>query len=140
MSQPRLRVVPCTVEKAKEYVDATHRHHTSSTSARFCVAVIDEAGLVRGVAMIGRPVARLLDDGWTLEVNRVATDGCENACSALYGQLYASLRRSATPSSSPTSARTSPVRRFALRGGIARRSFGRARGIRRVVVALTRRA
>jgi hypothetical protein len=35
--------------------------------------------------MIGRPVARLLDDGWTLEVNRVATDGCPNACSALYG-------------------------------------------------------
>lgn len=35
--------------------------------------------------MIGRPVARVLDDGWTLEVNRVATDGCENACSALYG-------------------------------------------------------
>ena len=25
------------------------------------------------------------DDGWTLEVNRVATDGCRNACSALYG-------------------------------------------------------
>jgi hypothetical protein len=35
--------------------------------------------------MVGRPVARVLDDGWTLEVNRVATDGCENACSALYG-------------------------------------------------------
>jgi hypothetical protein len=39
----------------------------------------------RGVALIGRPVARLLDDGWTLEVTRVATDGTPNACSALYG-------------------------------------------------------
>ena len=40
---------------------------------------------MRGVALIGRPVARLLDDGWTLEVTRVATDGTPNACSALYG-------------------------------------------------------
>jgi hypothetical protein len=42
-------------------------------------------GTVRGVALIGRPSARLLDDGWTLEVTRVATDGTPNACSALYG-------------------------------------------------------
>jgi hypothetical protein len=83
--QQALRVIPCSVERAKEYVERTHRHHSASTSARYCVAVIDETGLVRGVAMVGRPVARLLDDGWTLEVNRVATDGCENACSALYG-------------------------------------------------------
>jgi hypothetical protein len=85
MKQPRLRVVPCSVERAKAYVEQLHRHHTASTSARYCVAVVDETGLVRGVAMVGRPVARVLDDGWTLEVNRVATDGCENACSALYG-------------------------------------------------------
>jgi hypothetical protein len=66
-------------------VDAFHRHHGSSVQARFSLAVIDATGKVRGVAMVGRPVARLLDDGWTLEVNRLATDGCENACSALYG-------------------------------------------------------
>ncbi len=30
-------------------------------------------------------MARLLDDGWTVEVNRVATDGTKNACSKLYG-------------------------------------------------------
>ena len=77
--------MPCTVERAKEYVEHVHRHHTASTSARVCIAVVDELGDVRGVAMIGRPVARLLDDGWTLEVNRVATDGCPNACSTLYG-------------------------------------------------------
>lgn len=82
--QPRLRIVPCSNERAKEYVDAFHRHHGSSVQARFSLAVVDEAGLVRGVVMVGRPVARLLDDGWTLEVNRLATDGCPNACSALY--------------------------------------------------------
>lgn len=83
--RPRLRIVPCSIERAKAYVEALHRHHTPSTGARWAVAVADEDGRVRGVAMIGRPVARLLDDGWTLEVNRVATDGCPNACSALYG-------------------------------------------------------
>lgn len=85
MGQQRLRVVPCTVADAEAFVNRVHRHHIAAPSARYCVAVVDETGLVRGVAMIGRPVARLLDDGWTMEVNRVATDGCENACSALYG-------------------------------------------------------
>ena len=49
------------------------------------MACVDETGTVRGVASIGRPVARMLDDGWTLEVRRVATDGVHNGCSLLYG-------------------------------------------------------
>lgn len=81
----KLRIVPCSVQKAKEYVITLHRHHGPSVSALFAVAVADESNRVRGVALVGRPVARLLDDGWTVEVSRVATDGCENACSALYG-------------------------------------------------------
>lgn len=83
--QSRLRVVPCTLVRANEVVALWHRHHKPTTGAIFAVAVADEDGRVRGVALVGRPVARLLDDGWTLEVNRVATDGCPNACSALYG-------------------------------------------------------
>ena len=47
----------------------------------------DETG-VRGVAIVGRPVARHLDDGWTLEVNRCCTDGADNACSMLYGASW----------------------------------------------------
>jgi len=84
-SQSKLRIVPCPNETAKRYVMNWHRHHGPSVQARFSLAVVDEIGIVRGVAMVGRPVARLLDNGWTLEINRVATDGCENACSALYG-------------------------------------------------------
>ena len=56
--------------------------------ACFNLAVVDTTGLVRGVAIVGRPVARLLDDGKTMEVNRVATDGCFNACSMLYGAAW----------------------------------------------------
>lgn len=83
--QPRLTVVPCSNGQAKDYVDRLHRHHGASVQARFSVAVVDDEGAVRGVAMVGRPVARVLDDGWTLEVNRLCTDGAPNACSALYG-------------------------------------------------------
>ena len=42
-------------------------------------------GLV-GVAILGRPVARLGDTGERLDVIRVATDGTPNAGSALYGR------------------------------------------------------
>lgn len=41
-------------------------------------------GEIVGVAIVGRPVSRYLDDGWTLEVNRLCTDGTKNACSFLY--------------------------------------------------------
>jgi hypothetical protein len=38
--------------------------------------------------MVGRPVARNLDNGWTLEVNRLCTDGTKNACSMLYSASW----------------------------------------------------
>jgi len=86
--QPRIRIVPISFADAKAFVAEHHRHHAPPRGHKFSVAVADEIGDVRGVAMIGRPVARMLDDGLTLEVNRVATDGCANACSALYGAAW----------------------------------------------------
>ncbi len=87
MADPRgrLAIVPITFEEASAFVAQYHRHHKPPVGHKFSVAVADDLGEVRGVAMVGRPVARHLDDGWTLEVNRVATDGCPNASSALYG-------------------------------------------------------
>ena len=92
MTQPRLSVVPITRKEAQEYVRRHHRHHRPSVGDVFSLAVADDAGEVRGVAMVGRPVARMLCDGWTLEVTRVATDGCPNACSALYGAAWRAAR------------------------------------------------
>lgn len=83
-----LTVVPCTLAEANTFVLQHHRHHKPVVGHKFCVAVADIDGEIRGVAIVGRPVARRLDDGWVLEVNRVATDGCENACSALYGACW----------------------------------------------------
>ena len=81
----RLTIIPCTLAEANAYVKENHRHHGVVAGHKFSIAVMDEDNKIRGVAMVGRPVARHLDDGWTVEVNRVATDGCPNACSALYG-------------------------------------------------------
>lgn len=49
------------------------------------VAVATPDGIVRGVALLDRPCSSAHEDGWTIEVRRVATDGTPNACSALYG-------------------------------------------------------
>lgn len=87
--QLRLRIVPCDLAEANEFVRQHHRHHKPVIGHKFSLAVADESNTIRGVAIVGRPVSRFLDDGLTLEVNRVATDGCENACSALSARLVA---------------------------------------------------
>ena len=81
----RLRIVPSQLDEAQAFVKRHHRHHGAVAGHKFSLAVADEADVVRGVAIVGRPSARMLDDGMSLEVLRVATDGCPNACSALYG-------------------------------------------------------
>jgi hypothetical protein len=86
-----LRVIPVTFAEANAFVAQHHRHHRPVVGTKFCVAVADSARVV-GVAMVGRPVARALDDGWTLEVNRVCTDGHRNACSMLYSAAWRAAR------------------------------------------------
>ncbi|MEM6327426.1 MAG: XF1762 family protein, partial [Bacteroidota bacterium] len=81
-----LEVVPITHAEAKAFVARHHRHHKPPVGMKLAVAVSDGQA-IRGVATAGRPVARHLNDGWTLEVNRVATDGARNACSMLYGAV-----------------------------------------------------
>ena len=83
-----LTVTPIDFAEANAFVEAFHRHHKPMPGCKFCIAVSDKAGKVRGVAMIGRPVARNSDNGFTLEVNRVCTDGARNACSMLYGAAW----------------------------------------------------
>lgn len=87
-AQPRLTIIPVTFGAASDFVAALHRHHKPSPGAKFCLGVCDDEGKLRGVAMVGRPVARALDDGLTAEVNRTCTDGCPNANSALYGAAW----------------------------------------------------
>jgi hypothetical protein len=79
-----MKVVPVKHAEANEFVRRLHRHSRPTVGAIYCVGVADDSGL-RGVAICGRPVARRLDDGETVEILRVATDGAKNACSMLYG-------------------------------------------------------
>ena len=83
-----LTVTPIDFAEANAFVAQYHRHHKPMPGCKFCIAVSDNDGKVRGVAMVGRPVARMNDTGWTLEVNRVCTDGARNACSMLYGAAW----------------------------------------------------
>lgn len=86
-----LRITPCTLREARSYVEQFHRHHRPPQGGLFAVACAD-AEKVRGVAIVGRPVSRMLDNGWTVEVTRVATDGARNACSMLYGAAWRAAR------------------------------------------------
>lgn len=83
----KLTITPINLDEANAFVSRLHRHHKPVVGHKFCVACSDECG-VRGVAIVGRPVSRYLDDGWTLEVNRCCTDGARNACSILYGAAW----------------------------------------------------
>lgn len=85
-----VKVVPVTHKDANEFVRRLHRHSRPTLGAIFCVGVADNT--LRGVAICGRPVARRLDDGATLEILRVATDGASNACSMLYGACRRAAR------------------------------------------------
>lgn len=79
-----LQLFPCNLDEANVFVLRHHRHHGKVVGHKFSLACCF-ADAVVGVAIVGRPVARMLDDGLTLEVLRVATDGTRNACSFLYG-------------------------------------------------------
>lgn len=78
-----MEIVPINFDEANEFVSRHHRHHKTMQGCKFCVAISDK-GEVVAVAIVGRPVSRMLDDGWTLEVNRLASNGIRNACSMLY--------------------------------------------------------
>ncbi|MFF5719344.1 XF1762 family protein [Streptomyces buecherae] len=88
MSTARLHLVPVRSREAKEFVRLWHRHHRPPAGQIFSVGAADETGTLRAVAVVGRPVARHLDDGTTLEVTRTASDGTPNANSLLYGAAW----------------------------------------------------
>lgn len=82
-----LEIVPMTLREANAYVEQHHRHHGKVAGQKYSIGLSDGEKIV-GVAIVGRPVSRHLDDGWTLEVNRLCTDGTRNACSMLYAAAW----------------------------------------------------
>ena len=86
-----LELVPITLKEANAFVLQNHRHHKPVAGHKFSIAACDGEKIV-GVAIIGRPVSRHLDNGLTLEVNRLCTDGTKNACSFLYAAAWRAAR------------------------------------------------
>ncbi|MDG4760398.1 XF1762 family protein [Micromonospora sp. WMMD710] len=83
-----LRLVPVTFAQAGAFITDWHRHHRPPRGHKFSLGIAQDDVLV-GVAVVGRPVARMLDDGQTLEVTRVAVaDTAPNGCSMLYGAAW----------------------------------------------------
>lgn len=80
----KFAVVPIDLGEANAFVSEHHRHHREVLGHKFSLGAALGDKIV-GIAIIGRPVARLRDDGLTLEITRLATDGTKNACSFLYG-------------------------------------------------------
>lgn len=83
----RLIIVPIFQAEAFAFIEALHRHHKKPIGSVFQIALQDDEKIC-GVAIVGRPVNRLLQDGFTLEVTRLCTDGTKNACSALYAACW----------------------------------------------------
>lgn len=83
-----LHLVPVSFADACAFVEAWHRHHGPPVGHKFSLGVAADEVLV-GVAIVGRPLARHFDDGRTLEVTRVATDGTPHAASMLYAAAWA---------------------------------------------------
>ena len=77
------RLTPVSLREANTFVQAHHRHHRPVVGHKFSIGCEADGQLV-GVAIVGRPVSRYLDDGRTLEVTRLCTMGGKNACSMLY--------------------------------------------------------
>lgn len=79
-----LELVRIDLGEANAFVAAHHRHHAPVVGHIFSIGAALNGKIV-GIVIVGRPVARMRDDGETAEVTRLCTDGTRNTCSFLYG-------------------------------------------------------
>jgi hypothetical protein len=86
-----LYLQPITLREARHFVEMHHRHHRPPQGGLFAIAVNDGAAVV-GVVIVGRPVARMLQNGYTAEVTRCCTLGHKNAPSMLYAAAWRAAR------------------------------------------------
>lgn len=84
---------PLTLKEALAYVGRHHRHHRAPVGGLFAVGcAVSGATEPCGVVIVGRPSARMSDDGYTAEVTRCCTDGSRNTCSMLYRAAWRAAR------------------------------------------------
>lgn len=86
-----LTLVPLTLREARAYVDERHRHHRAPQGGLFAIGAQSDGQIV-GCVIVGKPVARMLDDDFTAEVTRLTSDGSKNVCSLLYAAAWRAAR------------------------------------------------
>ena len=86
-----LELQPITFKEASRFIEQYHRHHRPSQGCKFCIGCNDGEKVV-GVVVVGRPVSRHLDDGWTAEVTRLCTDSTPHVASKLYAAAWRAAR------------------------------------------------
>ncbi|MDR3310951.1 MAG: hypothetical protein LBS90_06345 [Oscillospiraceae bacterium] len=86
-----LELTAVSLKLANEFVALRHRHHKPVVGHKFSVGCSCD-GKLAGVAIVGRPVSRHLDDGKTLEVTRLCTNGTKNVCSFLYSAAWRAVK------------------------------------------------
>lgn len=85
MTHLHLRPRPVTRDDCNAFIEDKHRHHGRVVGYRYAVGAERGAELV-GVAVMGRPNARMLPQYSELEVTRLCADGSKNVCSFLYSR------------------------------------------------------
>ena len=83
----KLIIIPIFQDEAFAFITQNHRHHKKPVGSIFQIAVSDGENVL-GVTVIGRPTARHLQDGFTVEVTRLCTKGGKNVCSMLYSGCW----------------------------------------------------
>ena len=88
-----MNAIPLTLTEANQFIEKHHRHHHKVPRDKFRVGC-EVGGKLVGVATVGQPLARLLCDGYTLEVTRLCTDGTKGVCSFLYRLFFLRINMS----------------------------------------------
>jgi len=130
-----MKLKTISLKSANEFVATNHRHHKPVVGHKFSLSAIQDEKIV-GVVIVGRPVARMRDNGTTLEVTRLCTDGTRNVCSFLYGAAvragkalgYEKIGTYTLPEEGGASLRASGWELIGRRGGGTWNRSGRQRG------------
>lgn len=91
-----MQLQPVTLKEASRFVDDFHRHHKAPQGGLFAIGLSETVvgiDTIIGVAIVGRPVARMLDNGYTAEITRLCVkEAYPNGCSMLYSACWRAAR------------------------------------------------
>lgn len=82
-----MTIVPITFDEACSFIQQHHRHHKPPRGYKYTIGC-EFGGHIVGVVVVGRPVSRKRQDGWTLEVTRLCTNGTPHVASKLYAAAW----------------------------------------------------